>query len=611
MTTQYHSVLVNTPVSSPLHPQLNLPLLKGFLAEHGYDAKVLDSNIEFFKEFVGHDYPRIGSEDCDENPLVMLSYYNDLENCLWDKSQAFEDLQYSLRSLSMKQDRLFFNSIISALRDKAANPFIDFWEKTIKTQILPTGAKIVGIAVTFQDQLIPAYTLADQIRQIAPELKIVLGGQMITRCYDSMLGHKEIMEYADYLALWDGEIPILNIHDRVYKGSKGDFTNVIDTHEKEHTINRNGAYTKGHNVPSPDFTDLDFSAYAFPENLIPLQTTRGCYAKCAFCAIPFGANGYRVRNADDIIEDILAIQELTKSRTGRKATFFKFMEDTSAPSLLFDLSKRIEERCIDAKWETFARLEQAFAKPGMMEQLYRGGCRKIHWGLESNDPDILKDMNKKTSMSYTDEVMKLSADSGIMNFCFILVGFPGENEKTRDNLTRYIINNNDIHTLTISTFDLTRRSPMADDFVENNPYGLDMAPAQDFQVRLPYTVNGEDWKKDIVPAAHRMMANIIRERPDIGFVTLFPDQIRGMFCDKYGNDWGRTFVQKYGKENIQEMLLNTENYISAYNSKQEIDPSALPEPLRREHFRTKEDMKLLASAVLRRKDYERRRIEQV
>ena len=136
-------------------------------------------------------------------------------------------------------------------------------------------------------------------------------------------------------------------------------------------------------------------------------------------------------------------------------------------------------------------------------------------------------------------------------------------------------------------------------------------PAQDFQVRLPYTVDGDDWKKEMVPAAHRMMIDIIRRRPDIGFVTLFPDQIRGMFCDKYGNDWGRRFVERYGESNIREMLINTETYVQNYESKREVDVSTLPEPLKREHFRTKEDMALLAKAVLRRRDYEQRRIEQV
>jgi hypothetical protein len=107
------------------------------------------------------------------------------------------------------------------------------------------------------------------------------------------------------------------------------------------------------------------------------------------------------------------------------------------------------------------------------------------------------------------------------------------------------------------------------------------------------------------------MIDIVRNRPDIGFVTLFPDQLRAMLCDKYGNDWGTKFVERYGEENVREMLLNTETYVKNYENNRSIDVASLPEPLKREHFRTKEDLALLAQAVLRRRDYEDRRIQQV
>ena len=44
-----------------------------------------------------------------------------------------------------------------------------------------------------------------------------------------------------------------------------------------------------------------------------MQTTRGCYAKCGFRAIPFGANAYRFRDAERVIDDILAAQKMMKS----------------------------------------------------------------------------------------------------------------------------------------------------------------------------------------------------------------------------------------------------------------------------------------------------------
>lgn len=607
----YDSILINTPVSSPLHPQLNLPLLKGFLGEHGFRSCVIDANVEFFREFLGDDAPSISRQQCEENPILLLGYYNDIERRLWEKSKAFEQLHVGLRSLAMKNDRLRFESVIESLSDRKANPFIDFFERLTRERIAPTHARIVGIAVTFQDQIVPAFTLADQVRRQCPTMKIVLGGQIITRCFESMQGNSSIQSYADFLVLWDGEKPMLDIHRAVIEGAPLEPTNIVEIATGRCNANRQIGDVAATGIPAPDFSDIPFDQYLFPEYLIPLQTTRGCYAQCEFCAIPFGSNRYKVRDVNRVIDDILAIQELTEKRYGHKATFFKFMEDTSSPSMLYELAVQIEKRGIDAKWETFARLEKAFTKPDMMRQLYRGGCRKIHWGLETNDPDILKTMNKKVEESYTDLVLKLSGEAGILNFCFVLLGFPGETDDQRDNLVRYIIDNRHIHTITIATFDLTRNSPMHLRFKPDNVFGIDMAEPKDFQVRLPYTVNGTSWKTHIVPAAHRAMIDIVRNRPDIGFVTLFPDQLRAMLCDKYGNDWGVKFVKRYGEENVREMLLNTETYVRNYESNQSIDVASLPEPLKREHFRTKEDLALLAQAVLRRRDYEDRRIQQV
>ena len=358
-------------------------------------------------------------------------------------------------------------------------------------------------------------------------------------------------------------------------------------------------------------SDLDLSSYFVPEILIPFQTTRGCYAKCAFCAIPYGSNKYRVRTVDRIIDDFIRIQKETLERYGKKATYFKFMEDTSSPALLHELSVEIEKRGLDIKWETFARLEKMFATEGFMDQLYRGGCRKVHWGLESNDPAILVTMEKKTTISYADAVLESAGKAGILNFCFVLVGFPGETDENRASMVRYIVGNPHIHTLTITTFDLTRKSPMEQEFSPENPYKLDCEPAKDFQVRLPYTVNGENWKKKIIPLANKMMIDNTKGRPDIGFMTLFPDQIRAVLCDRYGNDWGRIFVEKYGTENVQEMLLSTEKYARDYAADKDIDPSRLPEPLRREHYRTREDLALIARAVRLRREYEDRRFNQV
>jgi hypothetical protein len=605
------SILVNTPVSSPLHPQANLPLLKGYLTKEGFKTRVIDTNILFYHWFLGEKNFRLTMEEVYRNPLKILSFYDDIERKLREKSSAFEGIDVGLRYLNMKYDRISFDAVIDSLKDIKANPFIEFYRCIIDEQFRGTGVKIVGIAITFQDQIIPSFTLANLLRKEMTEVKIVMGGQMVTRCYNTMIQHERLCSYYDYLCLWEGEKVLSDIHRREILKKGIEIVNSVDVTRKNNKVARRSKAPKSNEIPSPDFSDINFNDYFFPDMLVPLQTTRGCYAQCEFCAIPFGANYYRVRLSDDIIGDVIRIQEHTYKKYGRKATLFKFMEDTSSPALLYELSTKIEKMGLDVKWETFARFEKKFAEPGFMEQLFRGGCRKIHWGLESNDPDVLKSMNKKTSASYADMVLRLSAEAGILNFCFVLVGFPGETDESRENLCRYIINNKNIHTITIATFDLTRGSPMEQNFVGDNIYGLEMLPAKDFQVRLPYTINGGNWKEEIVSWAHKIMLAVVKERPDIGFMTLFPDQIRSLYCDKYTNKWGQIFVEKYGEQNIKEMLLNTEKYVKAYQERREIDPNLLPEPLKREHFRTKEDMELIASAIISRKSYEDRRIRQV
>lgn len=605
------SILINTPVSSPLHPQANLPLLKEYLASKGYETKIIDSNILFFHWFLGENNFHLTMNEVYKNPLKILSFYNEIERKLWEKSKAFKGLSVGMRYLDMKYDRTSFEFVIKSLEGRESNPFIDFYNNLIDEHLSGIGARICGIAITFQDQIISAFTLASLLRKRMPEIKIVMGGQMVTRCHDTMISDKEICKYFDYLALWDGEEPMLDILHKEIRGKDVKFINVIDVNNDAHNIDRLAKAPGPEDIPSPDFSDINFNGYFFPDMLVPIQTTRGCYGSCEFCAIPFGSNKYRMRPAKKIIADITKVQEETRQRYGKKATLFKFMEDTSSPALLYEISKEIEKRGLDVKWETFARLEKAFTKNGFMEQLFKGGCRKIHWGLESNNPDVLKNMNKKTDAAYADAVLELSAKAGILNFCFVLIGFPGETKAVREQLVRYIIENENIHTITVTTFDLTRKAPMQQNFVKDNPYGLEMMPAEGFQVRLPYMINGENWKEKIVGDAHALMLAVIKERPDIGFMSLFPDQIRSLYCDKFTNKWGQVFLDKYGETNIRDMLLNTEKYIDAYRNKREIDPDFLPEPLRREHFRTKEDINLITSAVVARKKYEQRRVDQV
>jgi radical SAM superfamily enzyme YgiQ (UPF0313 family) len=562
---------------------------------------------------LGDDYDISDLKNFSEDPIKVLTFHNKMESKLAEISQSYKGCKVGLRSLKLAYNRMDFNEVRKALYDISANPFIEFYNQLINQEIIPENPRIVGISVTFQDQIIAGFTLARLVREKLPEAKIVMGGQMITRCYDTLYDSKVLKDFWDYLVLWEGEVPLLDIHEAVINDRKVEFINVLENGKHLRNVDRSQKALPTKQQSAPDFSHIDFDKYFFSDMLIPLQTSRSCYAKCEFCAIPYGANlRFRTKSCEQVLNHILKIRAHIKKRYNRDAVYFKFMDDSSSPKVLWDLSKRIESLNINVRWEAFARLDKIYANDEFTTHLYRGGSRKLCWGLESCDPDILGRMKKQYTESQSTCILNASAKAGILNFCFILVGFPGETQEQRDSMVEYIINNPDIHVLTIATFDFTKFSPMHQKYKYPNKHGIYCEKAKGFEVRLPYMIDGhENWKKMVVGKAHEMLLQIIEARPDIGLMSLFIDQIRQVYCEKYGNNWGHRFLKKYGAENIRALMGQTEEYLKAFEKGKEINMSALPEPLQREYHREVEDLIAIQQATSRRRQYEERRIDQV
>ena len=612
MTPSVDSVLINVPLSSPLHPQANLPFIKGFIKQNGFKIRSFDTNIVFFRWLLADSDYDIKDPVYMQNPVALLCLYNQIEEALAQKCKRYPDLSVDLRTIRTRHDRLRFEGVLSALDDHEGNPFIDFYDAFVTKTLKPLNPKLVGISISFQDQIIAGFTLADRIRRHMPDVTLVFGGQMITRCYDNMVASGVLDRLWDYLICWDGELPLLALHQKLLREKDVPLTNVLEKGALLSSLDRNDAAFDLDVLDSPDFEDLNFEDYLFPDFLIPLQTARGCYGNCEFCAIPYGSNNsFRERTASKIVEDIRRVQAHTKARYGRKAIYFKFMDDTSSPRTLKNLAKEIISSGLEVKWETYVRMEKQFEDPAFMDLLYQGGCRKLMWGLETTDPDILKSMDKRISPVSTSKVLDAAHAAGILNFVFVLLGFPGETSLHRERLADFIISKESIHVLTVATFDVTKKSRIHMNFKTPNRFGIDCEPAQGFEVRLPYTIDGQNWKQQIVHEAQQFMVEIMKARPDIGLMSLCPDQIRSAMTDIHGNQWGSKFSREFGEDNIRSLLLTTERYIDAFKDGDEMELAGLPDPIKREHHRTMEDIKAIAKAIKRRKNYENRRMDSI
>ncbi len=155
------------------------------------------------------------------------------------------------------------------------------------------------------------------------------------------------------------------------------------------------------------------------------MATRGCVCACTFCSAPL-YNFYRKRSLPNVIKELKWITE----ELGVKE--IKFYDDGLAydRKWLVALCNAIVENKIDITWNTNERAE--FIDLELAQLMKRAGCYSINIGVESGNPNILKNADKRT----THEKILIGANAikaaGIKLMTYFIVGLPGETRETAE-----------------------------------------------------------------------------------------------------------------------------------------------------------------------------------
>jgi len=199
-----------------------------------------------------------------------------------------------------------------------------------------------------------------------------------------------------------------------------------------------GCYTLEGAGPSQGFLD-DLDALPFPHISYPsydagiysplgriqtggMMTSRGCPARCTFCANYVTGRGYRFRSTEHIIAEMAALSEVTEVNN------FPFWDDafTARRPRLEALCKAILEtpELNGATWTciTPGNMVRDFDLVMMRE----AGCVSVNFGLESGDYNILKVIQKGQRPEQVKASVKAAQAAGIATIVNFMFGFPEE-----------------------------------------------------------------------------------------------------------------------------------------------------------------------------------------
>lgn len=303
-------------------------------------------------------------------------------------------------------------------------------EQYDKEKLLSTLSSVSAVGITvrsFGTNIIDK--IITDIQEHDSDLPIIIGGPHCT--IDPITALKELK--ADICVEGDGEHIICEIADML-QGKKR--INTIPG------IYYNDKQTIHHNHPANVIMDLDsipFPARHLVEKynygqlygnffslskgrVTSMLISRGCPSHCTFCQTNAFMKKYRVRSANNIIEEIEEVKQ--------KYDFIYFVDDN------FFLNNKISNEILDRLIEKKSNMEFSiagarvdFADDIIIKKLKKAGAKVIAFGIESGNQDVLDFYNKKITLHQIEHAVNLTKRYGLYSLGYFMFGAPMETEK--------------------------------------------------------------------------------------------------------------------------------------------------------------------------------------
>jgi radical SAM superfamily enzyme YgiQ (UPF0313 family) len=296
------------------------------------------------------------------------------------------------------------------------------YESVLRRIIVDNNVDIVGCG-GISGQFIEIYPLFETVRRIAPHVKNIVGGGMITA--DAETAMKAFGDFVDYGVIGEGEITVPALVQTIAEeGNPGLVEGIIYPDE-------NGGFiiTKPRmeiqdldSLPLPDYKGFNYDKYLSTNgewqdgkkfSPVAIIGGRSCKYACTFCFHPSGSR-YRQRSLDSIFHEIdYLIEHYNINYIALREELF-----ASDVNRVLEFCRRSENYSI--VWSIQLRVDSINRE--MVKALAKSRCRYVFLGIESADNRILKSMRKHITVEQVENALNLCLEYGLDTRSTIIIG---------------------------------------------------------------------------------------------------------------------------------------------------------------------------------------------
>lgn len=196
-------------------------------------------------------------------------------------------------------------------------------------------------------------------------------------------------------------------------------------------------------IPVEKYLDLWKSHHG--QSSMTISTQRGCPYTCKWCSTAVYGQSYRRRPANLVAEEL----KLLKAKYNPDSIWFVDDVFTVSHKWIKAFHKEVIKQDAIIPFECITRAERL--NDEVLQLLKEAGCYRIWIGAESGSQKIIDAMDRRVEVDTVKEAIQKTNNLNIETGTFIMVGYPGEDEKDINDTVRYLKAANPTHfTITVA-----------------------------------------------------------------------------------------------------------------------------------------------------------------
>ncbi len=279
----------------------------------------------------------------------------------------------------------------------------------------------------------------------------VLGGPHLTLLPDESMQHEQV----DLVVRGEGEETLVEIL-RALEGPRATpedrFGGILGLswRNSDGKVIHNPARTLRQdldNIPFPAYHLFKIERYT---NLQPLTdgldpharaytivTSRGCPYKCIYCSKPITGDTWRGRSVENVIAEWrLLVRDLHATEIGVTDDIWN-LDLKRAKEICRRL---VEEKLNRVPWVTIHGMKVNHTDLELFQLMKAAGCKRVGFGVESGDDEILKHVIKKSqTLDMVRTAFRQAKSAGLQTMGFFIFGMPHETEETMEKTIQFAL----------------------------------------------------------------------------------------------------------------------------------------------------------------------------